>query len=101
DWSRPFSCRFPSTTVFRPEQPTHALVAWDAGKTTFRNEFFDEYKGGRQSTPSEFREQMPFFNVLLDAFGVAHYELTNYEADDIIDRKSTRLNSSHVSSSYS
>lgn len=70
--------------ILEKEQPTHALVAWDAGKTTFRNEFFDEYKGGRQSTPSEFREQMPFFNVLLDAFGVAHYDLTNYEADDII-----------------
>lgn len=70
--------------ILEKEQPTHALVAWDAGKTTFRTAFFGEYKGGRQSTPSEFREQMPFFNVLLDAFGVSHYELTNYEADDII-----------------
>lgn len=70
--------------VLEKEQPTHALVAWDAGKTTFRTEYFSDYKGGRQSTPSEFREQMPFFNVLLKAFGVAHYELNNYEADDII-----------------
>ncbi|MGX6486863.1 MAG: DNA polymerase I, partial [Aerococcus sanguinicola] len=71
-------------TVLDKEEPTHALVAWDAGKTTFRTEMYDDYKGGRQSAPDEFREQMPFFNVLLDAFGLAHYELANYEADDII-----------------
>lgn len=70
--------------VLENEQPTHALVAWDAGSVTFRNAFYDDYKGGRWSTPNEFREQMPFFNVLLDGFGVSHYELVNYEADDII-----------------
>lgn len=72
------------TSVLDKENPTHALVAWDAGKTTFRTEMYDEYKGGRQSTPSEFKEQMPFFNVLLDGFGISHYGLVNYEADDII-----------------
>lgn len=72
------------TRVLEEEKPTHALVAWDAGSTTFRNEFYDEYKGGRWSTPSEFREQMPFFKPLLNGLGVAHYDLVNYEADDII-----------------
>lgn len=72
------------TRVLEKEKPTHALVAWDAGNTTFRNEYYDAYKGGRWSTPSEFREQMPFFKPLLDGLGVAHYDLVNYEADDII-----------------
>ncbi|MCZ0717766.1 DNA polymerase I [Aerococcus kribbianus] len=71
-------------TVLDKEAPSHALVAWDAGKTTFRTEMYGDYKGGRQKTPAEFREQMPFFNVMLDAFGVSHYGLVNYEADDII-----------------
>ena len=28
-------------------QPTHVLVAFDAGKTTFRTEMFADYKAGR------------------------------------------------------
>ncbi|MDO4681132.1 MAG: DNA polymerase I [Aerococcus sp.] len=72
------------THVLEVEQPDYALVAWDAGKTTFRTEMYPDYKGGRQSTPQEFREQMPFFNPMLDGFGIKHYELANYEADDII-----------------
>ena len=38
-------------------QPTHVLVAFDAGKTTFRTEMFADYKAGRAKTPEEFREQ--------------------------------------------
>ncbi len=72
------------THVLEKEKPSHALVAWDAGKTTFRTAYYPEYKGGRDKTPQEFIEQMPYFNKLLDAFGIAHYELANYEADDII-----------------
>lgn len=71
-------------SVLKKENPTHVLVAFDAGKTTFRNEFFKEYKGGRSKTPSEFTEQMPYLRELLDGFGIKHYELSNYEADDII-----------------
>lgn len=65
-------------------QPTHALVAFDAGKTTFRNEFFEDYKGGRDAMPAELSEQMPYFRELLDGLGIEYYELENYEADDII-----------------
>lgn len=72
------------TKILDDEKPDYALVAWDAGKTTFRTEKYADYKGGRQSAPDEFREQMPFFNVILDGFGISHYELVNYEADDII-----------------
>ncbi|MCP8967422.1 DNA polymerase I [Ectobacillus ponti] len=70
--------------ILEEEKPTHILVAFDAGKTTFRHETFGEYKGGRQKTPSELSEQFPFVRELLDAFGVKRYELPNYEADDII-----------------
>lgn len=70
--------------VMDKEQPTHVLVAFDAGKTTFRNEWYDDYKGGRAKTPSEFKEQMPYLRELITALGVKHYELPNYEADDII-----------------
>ncbi|WP_105117137.1 DNA polymerase I [Streptococcus suis] len=65
-------------------EPTHILVAFDAGKTTFRTEMYADYKAGRAKTPDEFREQFPFIRQMLDAMGVKHYELAQYEADDII-----------------
>ncbi|GGE76850.1 DNA polymerase I [Priestia taiwanensis] len=70
--------------ILEEEKPSHVLVAFDAGKTTFRHKTFSEYKGGRQKTPPELSEQFPFIRELLDAFQIARYELENYEADDII-----------------
>lgn len=70
--------------VMAKEQPTHVLVAFDAGKTTFRTAMYEEYKGGRSKTPGEFKEQMPYIRELITALGVQYYELDNYEADDII-----------------
>ncbi len=70
--------------VMTKEKPTHVLVAFDAGKTTFRHEWYDAYKGGRSKTPGEFKEQMPYIRELINALGVTYYELDNYEADDII-----------------
>lgn len=65
-------------------QPTHILVAFDAGKTTFRTEMYADYKGGRAKTPEEFREQLPFIREMLDKLGIRYYDLDQYEADDII-----------------
>jgi DNA polymerase I len=66
------------------EKPTHLLVAFDAGKVTFRTEGYKEYKGKRQKTPGELSSQFPLMKELLDAFNIKHYELSGYEADDII-----------------
>ena len=65
-------------------QPTHILVAFDAGKTTFRTEMYADYKAGRAKTPDEFREQLPFIREMLDYLGIRYYDLAQYEADDII-----------------
>lgn len=70
--------------IIEEEKPTKMLVAFDAGKTTFRHESYGEYKGGRQKTPPELSEQFPYIRKLIDAYNVKRYELPNYEADDII-----------------
>lgn len=70
--------------IIEEEKPTHMLVAFDAGKTTFRHKTFVEYKGGRQKTPPELSEQFHLIRELLDVFSVKRFELENYEADDII-----------------
>lgn len=66
------------------EKPTHMLVAFDAGKITFRHKEYTDYKGGRAKTPPELSEQFPLIRELIDSFSIARYELDGYEADDII-----------------
>ncbi|MFG6119055.1 DNA polymerase I [Thalassobacillus sp. B23F22_16] len=70
--------------ILEEDQPDHILVAFDAGKTTFRHKTYGDYKGGRQKTPPELSEQFPVLKELLDAFSIPHYQLEQYEADDII-----------------
>ncbi len=70
--------------IIKEEQPTHFMVAFDAGKTTFRNNMYSEYKGGREKTPDELRSQLPYIRQLVESYNIKHYELENYEADDII-----------------
>ncbi|WP_163538139.1 DNA polymerase I [Gracilibacillus sp. YIM 98692] len=78
--------------IIEEENPTHLLVAFDAGKTTFRHDTYKEYKGGREKTPSELSEQFPVLKELLEAFDIKHYQLENYEADDIIGTISNQAN---------
>ncbi|MCI3923957.1 DNA polymerase I [Paenibacillus sp. TRM 82003] len=70
--------------IIEEEQPTHVLVAFDAGKRTFRHEQFGEYKGGRSKTPPELSEQFPMLKELLRSMNVRQFEIEGYEADDII-----------------
>lgn len=63
---------------------THMLVAFDAGKTTFRHEFLESYKDGRKPMPDEMRSQINLIKKYLDLLGVKRLELPTYEADDII-----------------
>lgn len=70
--------------VLEKNAPSNALVAFDAGKKTFRTKKFADYKGQRAKTPSELLEQLPFVRKMLTAYGIESYELKNYEADDII-----------------
>ncbi|WP_238191270.1 DNA polymerase I [Paenibacillus sp. L3-i20] len=70
--------------LLEEHKPTHVLVAFDAGKITFRHEGYSEYKGGRQKTPPELSEQFPVLKELITSFGIAQFELSGYEADDII-----------------
>ncbi|MFB7817093.1 DNA polymerase I [Paenibacillus chitinolyticus] len=70
--------------LIEEEKPTHFLVAFDAGKVTFRHKDYTEYKGGRAKTPPELSEQFPLIKELMSAFGIRQFELEGYEADDII-----------------
>ncbi|MGG1597946.1 DNA polymerase I [Paenibacillus naphthalenovorans] len=70
--------------LIEEQKPTHFLVAFDAGKTTFRHKDYAEYKGGREKTPPELSEQFPVLKELLESFGIRQFQMDGYEADDII-----------------
>ena len=65
-------------------KPDSILVAWDAGKPTFRHEKYKEYKGTRKELDEDLIVQMPIVREFLDAAHILRYEQEGYEADDII-----------------
>ena len=69
--------------IIKEENPTYIMVAFDKGKT-FRHDKYDSYKAGRAEMPDELRMQFPKAKEVLDAMGIKHFEIENYEADDII-----------------
>ncbi|MFP4478992.1 MAG: DNA polymerase I [Candidatus Izemoplasmatales bacterium] len=63
---------------------THIIVALDSIGKTHRHDVYEEYKGTRQDTPAELKEQFPYMEDFLDAAGVYCYREESFEADDVI-----------------
>lgn len=72
-------------------KPTHMVVAFDAGKKTFRNDLYKEYKANRKGMPNELAEQMTPLKELLKKMGIKVLEKQGIEADDIIGTLSKHL----------
>ena len=66
------------------DQPTHIAVIFDAGKDSFRNEIYPNYKANRPPPPEELVPQFPLIRDAVKAFHVACIEEEGYEADDLI-----------------
>lgn len=69
--------------IIKEENPSYIMVAFDKGKT-FRHDKYDDYKAGRAAMPDELKLQFPKAKEVLDTMGIKHFEIENYEADDII-----------------
>ena len=76
--------------IIKEEKPTYIMVAFDKGKT-FRHDKYEEYKAGRTAMPEELKMQFPKAKEVLDAMGIKHFEIDNYEADDIIGTLAKRV----------
>ncbi|MGZ8423459.1 MAG: 5'-3' exonuclease [Candidatus Binatia bacterium] len=72
-------------------RPEYVAVALDAGRVTFRNEMYADYKGNRPEAPADLIPQFPYFRKVLDALNLPLLELPGYEADDIIATLCERL----------
>ncbi len=63
---------------------SHIAVVFDAGRNTFRNQIYPNYKAHRPDPPPELVPQFGLIRDATDAFGVARVEQDGYEADDLI-----------------
>jgi DNA polymerase-1 len=66
------------------DKPTHLAVIFDAGKKTFRNEIYPQYKANRPDPPDDLIPQFPLVRDATRAFGVPAIEIPGFEADDLI-----------------
>ncbi len=94
--SRPMSTSagIPTNAVFGFAQMIHKaleivhpdafLVAFDAGKHTFRHDLYEAYKGGRKPAPDDLVPQFGLARELLEAYHVKWVEMPDIEADDLI-----------------
>src|SRR3712207_7601164 len=92
----PRSPLFPYTTLFqsgvaREEAAPHAIALGEAFQlTNFLRDVAEDVDRGRVYLPAD----------LMAAHGVTREQLAEKRFDDRLDRKSTRLNSSHANISY-
>ncbi len=59
------------------------MVAFDAGKDTFRKEQLQSYIANRKPTPEDLVRQFPMARDFLRALGIFQFEQHGYEGDDI------------------
>lgn len=69
--------------VLKDMQPDLCAVALDS-PTNFRKQLYPLYKANRTEMDAEMAEQLPFFEPLIQAFGVPALRVDGVEADDII-----------------
>jgi DNA polymerase-1 len=70
--------------LMRDHVGTHLAVVFDAGRRTFRNTMYADYKAHRPEPPEELVPQFALIREATAAFGVPAIELADYEADDLI-----------------
>lgn len=64
--------------------PKYMVVAFDAGKHTFRNNLFNGYKATRKPMPDELREQIVPLKEMLKLMNITVVEKEGIEGDDVI-----------------
>ena len=65
-------------------KPTHLAVAMDAPGKTFRHEADATYKAHRRPMPEDLPAQIERCKQVMHAFNIPIYEVSGYEADDVL-----------------
>ncbi|MGB1470588.1 MAG: DNA polymerase I [Candidatus Puniceispirillaceae bacterium] len=64
--------------------PSHIIVIFDAGRVTFRNDIYPDYKANRSEPPEELVPQFALVRQAAEAIGLPVLEMPGFEADDLI-----------------
>jgi len=64
--------------------PEYVVLTLDKKGPTFRHESYAEYKATRVKAPDELYEQIPLVKKIAEAFNIPIFELSGFEADDLI-----------------
>ncbi len=64
--------------------PEYVVLTLDKKGPTFRHEEYAQYKATRVKAPDELYEQIPLVKEVAGAFNIPIFELSGYEADDLI-----------------
>lgn len=64
--------------------PDYVVLTLDKKGPTFRHEAYAEYKATRVKAPEELYEQIPLVKRVASAFNIPIFELSGFEADDLI-----------------
>jgi DNA polymerase-1 len=70
--------------VLKERKPDHVAVVFDAGRLTFRNEMYADYKANRLAMPDDLVPQLGPIKEMVRAFNIPALEMAGFEADDII-----------------
>lgn len=73
-----------SLKILNEHDPQYAVIAFDAGRKTFRDDVYDKYKAGRHATPKELLSQLPLIQQVLEYSGFCICAHSGIEADDVI-----------------
>jgi DNA polymerase-1 len=65
-------------------QPEYVAACFDLPGPTFRHEQFAEYKATRTPMPDDLRSQFPLVRQVVAALRIPVYEMSGFEADDVI-----------------
>ncbi len=65
-------------------QPEYLAVVLDAGRETFRNQIYQDYKANRPAAPPDLIPQFAHIRTVIQAMNIALLELEGFEADDLI-----------------
>ncbi len=73
--------------------PEYVVLTLDKKGPTFRHETYTEYKATRVKAPDELYEQIPLVKKIAEAFNIPIFELSGFEADDLIGTICEKTNS--------
>jgi len=70
--------------VLRDFEPEYLAIAFDHKDKTFRAKAYTDYKANRSEMPDELKPQIEMVKNVVDALNIPRFEISGFEADDLI-----------------